>query len=284
VPVTERGAAWRALFVRGGVMFLLVLSILGSALFVFSYWLEWGTHWLGFAMGAALVAFGAALVVIAHRVLPHATHVESREMLTNSSAEQLALELDFTRDHELGRRKFLWLGVAGAFGAFALAALAPIRSLGPRPDARLVHTGWRKGIRVVNGAGRPVLASEVPVGGALTVFPDGMVDSADGQAMLIRVSDEVAASAPVPPTNGIYVYSRVCTHVGCPVAQYLAQSHKLMCPCHQSTFNVLDGATPAFGPAGRPLPRLPITIGSDGIVTAAGDFDGPVGPSFWTLR
>lgn len=283
MPGTERGATVRARSLRGGVMFLLVVSMLGSALFVVSYWLEWDTHWLGFAMGAALLALGGALVVIAHRVLPHGTHVEPRPLMTNSSAEQLALELDFTRDRELGRRRFLWFGVAGAFTAFGLAALAPIRSLGPRPDAHLFHTPWRKGMRVVDGAGRPVRASDVPVDGAMTVFPDGMVNSADGQAMLVRVSDAAAATAAVKPTNGIYVYSKVCTHVGCPVGQYLAQRHELMCPCHQSTFKVLAGATPSFGPAGRPLPRLPITIDADDIVTADGDFDGPVGPSFWNL-
>jgi ubiquinol-cytochrome c reductase iron-sulfur subunit len=283
VPITERGRAWRALFVRGGIMFLLLLSVVASALFVFVFWVEWGTHWLGFAMGAALVCLGVALVIVAHRVLPHGTYVEERHFMPSPPAEQLAFELDLTRGKELGRRKFLWLGVGGAFGAFAIAALAPVRSLGPRPDRRLFHTPWRRGMRVVDDAGRPVRASEVPVGGSLTVFPDGFPSSADGQAMLVRVADDVAASAKTKPTNGIYVYSKVCTHVGCPVGQYLAQSHELMCPCHQSVFDVLDHAKPTFGPAGRALPRLPITIGPDDIIVADGDFDAPVGPGFWNL-
>ena len=264
-------------------MLLLFLSVLASALFVFVYWLQWSTQWLGFAMGAALLLLGVALVAIAHRVLPQGTYVEERHALASSRDEQLALELDFARGGELGRRKFIWFGLAGAFGAFAVAAVAPIRSFGPRPDQRLFHTPWRDGMRVVDDAGRPVLASDVPVGGSMTVFPDGFPKSADGQGILVRVADDVAARAKVQPTQGIYVYSKVCTHVGCPVGQYEAQSHELMCPCHQSTFDVLNGAKPTFGPAGRSLPALPIRVEPDGTVVATGDFDGPVGPSFWNL-
>ncbi|HEY7131964.1 MAG TPA: Rieske (2Fe-2S) protein, partial [Candidatus Limnocylindrales bacterium] len=57
----------------------------------------------------------------------------------------------------------------------------------------------------------------------------------------------------------------------------------LICPCHQSTFDVLTGATPVFGPAGRPLPQLPIRMLEDGTFVADGDFPEPVGPSFWNM-
>jgi ubiquinol-cytochrome c reductase iron-sulfur subunit len=174
--------------------------------------------------------------------------------------------------------------MGGAFSAFAVAAISPARSLGPRPDSRLVHTSWRAGMRAVNSVGTPVRLSDVPVGGAMTVFPEGDLDSPDGQAMLVRVSEAVAAGAKDPPdVDGTYIYSKVCTHVGCPVGQYLAESHQLMCPCHQSIFEVLDGGKPTWGPAARALPRLPFELDRDGFVVAKGDFPRPVGPSFWTL-
>ena len=58
----------------------------------------------------------------------------------------------------------------------------------------------------------------------------------------------------------------------------------LICPCHQSEFDVLDGARPIFGPAARPLPQLPIRLEADGTFTALGDFPEPVGPSFWDMH
>jgi ubiquinol-cytochrome c reductase iron-sulfur subunit len=39
-----------------------------------------------------------------------------------------------------------------------------------------------------------------------------------------------------------------------------------------------------FGPAGRPLPQLPLFVDSRGGLRAAGNFSGPVGPSWWGVR
>ncbi len=81
--------------------------------------------------------------------------------------------------------------------------------------------------------------------------------------------------------DGLVAYSKLCTHVGCPVGLYQADSHLLLCPCHQSTFDVLDGAKPVFGPATRPLPQLPIGVDDEGYVVSQGDFAAPPGPGFW---
>ncbi len=81
--------------------------------------------------------------------------------------------------------------------------------------------------------------------------------------------------------DGIVAYSKLCTHVGCPVGLYQAQEALLLCPCHQSTFDVLAGAEPIFGPAARPLPQLPLAVDDEGYLVATGDFEAPVGPGFW---
>jgi ubiquinol-cytochrome c reductase iron-sulfur subunit len=79
----------------------------------------------------------------------------------------------------------------------------------------------------------------------------------------------------------LLVYSKVCTHAGCPVGLYEAQRHELLCPCHQSAFDVLRGAQPRSGPAARAQPQLPIAIAPDGTIMALGDFSSPIGPAYW---
>ena len=64
---------------------------------------------------------------------------------------------------------------------------------------------------------------------------------------------------------------------------YQVDTHQLICPCHQSAFNVLEEAKPVFGPATRKLPQLPIEVGEHGELKATGDFSDPIGPAFWNL-
>ena len=81
--------------------------------------------------------------------------------------------------------------------------------------------------------------------------------------------------------DGIVAYSKICTHVGCPVALYEQHTHHLLCPCHQSTFDVTREAKVVFGPASHPLPQLPITVNEEGFLVARSDFQEPVGPVYW---
>jgi ubiquinol-cytochrome c reductase iron-sulfur subunit len=270
------------------ILALLAVSVAGSVMFVWAYWESWSRGWIGGFLALSLLTLGAALVVVAHRVLPGGTYVEPRELMPSPRQEQLAFGLDFGRAGTLRRRRFLWIAVGGAFAAAAGAALAPIRSLGKRPNRHPAHTAWQTGVRVVNGDGVPVRLADLPVGGMLTVFPEGQVDTEaaeDAQTVVVRVGRGVAAGAPTHPSVAdVYAYSKVCTHMGCPVGQYMADTHELMCPCHQTIFSVLDGGIPTFGPAGRALPQLPLAVDADGILVADGDFSGPVGPSFWTMR
>ena len=141
-------------------------------------------------------------------------------------------------------------------------------------------------MRLVDVDGNPVTTHTLEVDSITTVFPEGYVGSADSQAVLVRVEPGLlrlpsnrAAGAP----DGLVCYSKICTHAGCPVGLFLASVHQLRCPCHQSTFDVLNGAEPIYGPAPRALPQLPIEVDDQGFLLSKGDFSAPVGPSFWDM-
>ena len=133
--------------------------------------------------------------------------------------------------------------------------------------------------------GREVTVDDLEVGGVLTVFPKGFIGSSPDQVILIRLSDTLQPLTSPGRTDwgvaGYVAYSKMCTHLGCPVGLYQEQTQQLVCPCHQSIFNVLAGAVPEFGPAPRPLPQLPITVDANGYLRAKGGFDQAVGPGFW---
>src|SRR5207244_5347162 len=124
----------------------------------------------------------------------------------------------------------------------------------------------------------------LPPDGVVTVWPEDHRDAADAPTLLIRTRADQQlkprAGREDWTVGGIVAYSKLCTHVGCPVGLYQAKEGLLLCPCHQSTFDVLDGARPVFGPAARSLPQLPLRIDGDGHVVASGDFAGPTGPGF----
>ncbi len=129
-------------------------------------------------------------------------------------------------------------------------------------------------------------ADDIELDSLVTVFPEGDAGSAQSQTLLIRVPPDVLRLDPARADwapGGFVAFSKICTHAGCPVGLYRAQERQLICPCHQSTFDVVTGAQPVYGPAARPLPQLPIRMEADGTFVAVGDFSEPVGPSFWYI-
>ena len=268
-----------------------VVAILaGVALFVV-YFSGGDTQLEGILFAFALGGFGLGIVVWGARLLDASEAVEDRHEFTTGEESRLALVEAF--EEEAGpllrqgtRRSFLVRLLVGAAGALGLALLLPALSLGPAPGRSLSETSWRKGKRVVDENGEPVAFDALPTDGFLTVFPEGQdVNRADSQALLIRVPPDLLELPPdrlaAVPGGTQVAYSKLCTHAGCPVGLYRAESRSLICPCHQSQFDVLRGAEPYFGPAARPLPQLPLTVDSEGYLVALGDFYGPVGPAFW---
>ncbi|MGH9226589.1 MAG: Rieske 2Fe-2S domain-containing protein [Acidimicrobiales bacterium] len=239
----------------------------------------------GALLMVSLCGIGVALALWAKRLLPEGEVTDKRGDLPSTEEERDELEDVLEADQALfgGRRALLRL-LAAAGGALGLALLFPIRSLGPSPGRSLERTAWREGVRVVDQEGVPVRADTVALGGILTVFPEGTEQPGDAQAVLIRVEPNLIRPRRGRETwapDGNIAYSKICTHVGCPVGLYQQSTHELVCPCHQSTFDVLDGARPKFGPATRSLPQLPLSVDPQGFLVAEGDFPEPVGPGYW---
>jgi ubiquinol-cytochrome c reductase iron-sulfur subunit len=237
-------------------------------------------------LAIALGGIGIGIILWSQRLLPNDLEVEARHPDRGGDGADASAEL-LRDEFAITRRTFLLRALLGAFAGLAAALAIPALSLGPGPGKSLFQTPWRRGMRLVGEDGNPILASALPVDGVLTAFPEGHVGSADGQTLLIRVAPGLLRLPPdrlsVAP-EGYVAYSKVCTHAGCPVGLYRSSEHRLICPCHQSTFDVLDGATPVFGPAVRPLPQLPIQLQADGTFVALSDYGEPIGPSFWNIH
>ena len=260
---------------------------IAAALALFVVYIEGGDPQAeGALLAMALGGIGAGLLLWAKRLMPQ-IHDETQPRTNAAASEadrEVAVETVEAGVEEIRRRRFLSRLLVGAAGALGLAALIPIRSLGRSPRDSLFRTKWTPGARLVTADGTPVTTSTLEVGSFTTVFPEGFEGSADSQAVLISVEPELLQLPPERSSgapSGLVAYSKICTHAGCPLGLYLAATHELRCPCHQSTFDVLNGARPVYGPASKPLPLLPIEIDEAGGLHAMSDFPEPVGPSFW---
>jgi ubiquinol-cytochrome c reductase iron-sulfur subunit len=196
------------------------------------------------------------------------------------------------------RRTLIRNSLIAAIAALPLPALILFRDLGPAsgtPAEAFSQTMWKQGVRLTKDpSGVPIKASDVTVGSVFHVIPDGLNDRADlleqkakAAVLLMRLNPADLHISPQRKTwsfDGIVAYSKICTHVGCPVALYEQQTHHLLCPCHQSQFDITREAEVIFGPAKRPLPQLPISVDSEGYLVAQSDFHEPVGPSYWERR
>jgi ubiquinol-cytochrome c reductase iron-sulfur subunit len=112
--------------------------------------------------------------------------------------------------------------------------------------------------------------------------------------VLVRLPPEDLALPPERAgwdAEGVLAFSKICTHAGCAINLYRYPSFPpqspgpaLVCPCHYSTFDPATGGERIFGPAGRSLPQLPLDRDEAGYLIAAGEFSGPIGPSWWGVR
>lgn len=250
------------------------------------------TPLLGIFMTLGLGGLGVALIGYAKWLLPDEESVQERhdgrseEVDRKSTAATL---MEMVDSAELGRRSLIkrTLGLS-VLGVGALA-VTPLGGLIEKPGRALYTTPWKAGMRLMREDGTPVKPADLKPGSLETVYPDvpHAVLASDAPTMLIRLRPDeevkVRAGREDYHYGDYYAYSKVCTHAGCPVGLFEQQTNRLLCPCHQSQFEVLDGCRPVFGPASRSLPQLPIGVDEEGYFIAKSDYTQPVGPAFWEL-
>jgi len=285
---------------------MFALSLVGSVLSIWAYFAfpivdDLGATrnnalWMGLGMALGMLGIGFGAVHWAKTLMPDHEVSEERH-LARSSEENRAQAVEIIRlaDNESGftRRKLIRRSMYGALALFPIPAIVIFGDLGPQVGESLKHTMWKKGTRLAKDpTGIPIKASDVTVGSVFHVIPEGLAEleehkleeKAKAAVLLVRVNPDDLNQDPAKAGwsyDGIVAYSKICTHVGCPVALYEQHTHHLLCPCHQSTFDLANHCKVVFGPAARPLPQLPITVDAEGYLVAQSDFLEPVGPSFW---
>ncbi|MDO9458462.1 ubiquinol-cytochrome c reductase iron-sulfur subunit [Nocardioides sp.] len=314
----DEGAAKRA---ERQVSLLFTLSAVCTVLFVVSYFVfNVGDNWetvgglgastvaLGVFLGLALMLIGVGIIQWARKLMADVEIVEMRHPARSSdedrqaSVDALNLGLE---ESGLAKRPMIRRSLFLSVGVLLAPVVVLLRDLGPTPGqvanaeegTGLEHTFWGTGtnIRVVRDVvGTPIRPSDLEIGDLVNGVPDGIFDLegvelqvAKAKAAVIMVKMEPDEIKPGKgredwSLDGIICYSKICSHVGCPISLYERTTHHVLCPCHQSTFDLADSAKVVFGPAGRPLPQLPLAIDDDGYLVAQSDFTEPVGPSYWS--
>ena len=252
---------------------------------------------LGTSFGLAILLIGIGAIHWAKKLMPDVEMVQERkEMKPSDEVQQEALDAFRVGATEsgMGQRKLIRRSLLGALALFPLPFVVMLRDLGPAPKGELRKTAWQEDLHIVTDITyEKIRPEDIPVGNLISAMPENILEIQEEEKnlnergksaiLLVRMRPEDIKSQQGPDWDyqGIVAYSKICTHVGCPIALYEQRTHHLLCPCHQSTFDLADSGQPIFGPAARRLPQLAITVDEEGYLVARQGFQEPIGPSFW---
>lgn len=249
---------------------------------------------LGLALGVGLLVAGIGVVQWSRLLMIDTRVVELRT--PSDAGRSTRRRFGGGTGDGLGRRRLLRNALFGALVLLPLPAVVALRGLEAGAPARREHTAWDEGVRLLTDGGyRPIRVSDIQAGEMVSVMPASFLDLPEaGPARPNERARSPVVLVRIPPAelspargrenwqvDGIVAYSKICTHVGCPVSLYERTTHHMLCPCHQATFDLADNGAVVFGPATRPLPQLPLRVDDDGYLVAQSDFTEPVGPSYW---
>ena len=286
------------------------ISALGTVLLVVSYVFipddififipimgNQNAHQLGLGLGMAISLFFIGLGAIhwAKTLMPDHEVVMQRHEFRSPEEDRkdfVDTVKEGAANSGLGRRSLIKRSLGAALGLSAISPILLLRDLGPLPGPEQKMTNWKSGTYLVTDPGdRRIKASDLEVGSVAQVMPEfanpkdrHLDDIAKDALLLIRLRPSEFNLEPdrlAMTHEGIIAFSKICSHMGCAVALYEQTTKHLLCPCHQSTFDVTRAAKVIFGPAARPLPQLDITVDSEGYLVARKPFSEPVGPSVW---
>ncbi|HEY6739401.1 MAG TPA: Rieske 2Fe-2S domain-containing protein [Actinopolymorphaceae bacterium] len=252
---------------------------------------------LGLSLGLALLLIGIGLIQWSRKLMEDKELVEERHELRSSDEDRAAaadVALTGVAESKIGERKLIRRSLLGALALLGIPPIILLGDLGPLPGNKSAHTIWKRGTRIVNDVTmKPLRLDDLQLGQLVNAVPESLKDlhgteynnaKAKAGVILVRMKPDEVRARPRRRNwgvDGVLCYSKVCTHVGCPVNLYEQHTHQVLCPCHQSTFDLSDEAKVVFGPAARNLPQLPIMVDGDGYLVAQSDFHEPVGPSYW---
>ncbi len=258
---------------------------------------------LGLSLGLGILLIGLGAIHWARKLMPGNEIVAMRHEMRSAPQERQAAVAAFDRglaDSGFAQRPIIRRTLIGALLVLPLPLVILLRDLytapegAPSPSEQLSKTIWDKDVRIVTDVSlNPLRAEDIPVGGLVAAVPENLHEveeetgnlnaRAKAAIILVRMAPDeiVSQQGEAWDYQGILAYSKICTHVGCPIALYEQRTHHLLCPCHQSTFDLADSGNVVFGPATRQMPQLPITVDDEGYLVAVSDFQQPVGPSFW---